>query len=388
MKKNLILLLTFLCANICIANSQLIDVAKRELEQAQREYSDALKKHNTLISEKQKQYNVVCAEIEKAKDLLLQLKRGAEAVSNLKDSRLFYKNLCSELSLELERISSKSIQPSTSSGEIYALMKSEMQNSFCQLSLATFPVTAFDVKTKERLQGKAFSVGGFKYFVSTEKSGFLSSANIVYGSKYAEEINSFIDGKSNTIPVDLSFGKLEKSERNATTFLEKVEKGGIWIYPILLLGVLSILVTVLKCIQLVVVSTKKSMANFNQEFLNTINDEMSVKQKEDLAFNFVCRKQVQLKCWIEVLSISAAVSPLLGLLGTVSGIIKTFAELSVASSKTNEISDGIAEALITTEYGLIVAIPALIANALLSRKIKKIVENLHISLFECVSSKK
>ena len=92
MKKNLILLLTFLCANICIANSQLIDVAKRELEQAQREYSDALKKHNTLISEKQKQYNVVCAEIEKAKDLLLQLKRGAEAVSNLKDSRLFYKN--------------------------------------------------------------------------------------------------------------------------------------------------------------------------------------------------------------------------------------------------------------------------------------------------------
>ena len=371
-----------------MAKSQLIDVAKRELEQAQRAYSEALKKHNALISEKQKQYNVVCAEIGNAKKTLSQLKCEAEAVSNLKDSRLFYKNLCSELSLELERISSKSIQPSTSSGEIYALMKSEMQKSICQLSLTTFPTMAIDVKTKETLQGKAFNVGGFKYFVSPKKSGFLSSSNFVYGSKYAEEINSFIDGKSNTLPVDLSFGKLEKSERKATTFLEKIEKGGVWIYPILLLGALSILVAVLKCVQLAVVSTKKSVAKFNREFLNALNDEMSVEQKEDLAFNFISRKQVQLKSWIEILSISAAVSPLFGLLGTVSGIIKTFAELSVASSKTSEISDGIAEALITTEYGLIVAIPALIANALLSRKIRKIVEKLHISLLECVPSKK
>ncbi len=388
MKNILILFLAFWCADVCIAKSSFLDIAKRELEQAQREYSDTLKKHNKLINDKQKQYDILCSEMEKAQRMLSQLKRENDAISNLKDSRFFYENLCSELSLELERISSKNIQPSTSSGEIYALMKSELQKKLCEFSFSTTPVTAFDVKTKELLQGKTFRIGGFKYFVSPKKSGFLSSSNFVYGCKYAEEINNFVDGKTSTIPLDLSFGKLEKSERNATTVLEKIEKGGVWIYPILLLGVLSILVTVLKCLQLAVVSTKKSMAKFNQEFFNTINNEMSAEQKEDLLLNFVSRKQVQLKSWIEVLAISAAVSPLFGLLGTVSGIIKTFAELSVASSKTSEISDGIAEALITTEYGLIVAIPALIANALLSYKIRKIVENLRISLSECVSTKK
>ena len=69
-----------------------------------------------------------------------------------------------------------------------------------------------------------------------------------------------------------------------------------------------------------------------------------------------------------------------GLLGTVSGIIKTFAELSTIHGGV--ISDGIAEALITTEYGLIVAIPALIANAILSRKVKNITEALRSSAVE------
>ena len=91
---------------------------------------------------------------------------------------------------------------------------------------------------------------------------------------------------------------------------------------------------------------------------------------------------------LSVPSITATVSPLLGLLGTVSGIIKTFADLSANSSQAGDISDGIGEALITTEYGLIVAIPALIANALISRRIMKITEkNLENNIFSMLHVK-
>jgi len=67
----------------------------------------------------------------------------------------------------------------------------------------------------------------------------------------------------------------------------------------------------------------------------------------------------------------AAVSPLLGLLGTVSGMIETFKMMTLFGSGDPEVvSGGIAQALVTTELGLVVAIPALILNAVLSRKAK------------------
>ena len=76
--------------------------------------------------------------------------------------------------------------------------------------------------------------------------------------------------------------------------------------------------------------------------------------------------------WINAVAVTAAVAPLLGLLGTVSGMIETFRMMtSFGSSDPEVISGGIAKALVTTELGLIVAIPALILNALLSRKARQ-----------------
>jgi biopolymer transport protein ExbB len=69
-----------------------------------------------------------------------------------------------------------------------------------------------------------------------------------------------------------------------------------------------------------------------------------------------------LERFLNTLGTIAAVSPLLGLLGTVTGIIKAFNALAAGGiGDPRALSTGISEALITTAAGLCVAIPALIA---------------------------
>lgn len=68
------------------------------------------------------------------------------------------------------------------------------------------------------------------------------------------------------------------------------------------------------------------------------------------------------------------VAPLLGLLGTVSGMIETFDSLGDMSlfSQSGGIAGGISQALITTQMGLAVSIPGLIVNGILDKKQKQI----------------
>lgn len=72
--------------------------------------------------------------------------------------------------------------------------------------------------------------------------------------------------------------------------------------------------------------------------------------------------------WIRVLELIAMISPLLGLLGTVTGMIQSFQELELAQGSANAsvLAGGIWQALLTTAAGLLVAIPAAIGASLLS----------------------
>ncbi|MEO1339166.1 MAG: MotA/TolQ/ExbB proton channel family protein, partial [Myxococcota bacterium] len=71
-----------------------------------------------------------------------------------------------------------------------------------------------------------------------------------------------------------------------------------------------------------------------------------------------------------------AVAPLLGLLGTVSGMIETFASLGDMTlySQSGGIAGGISQALLTTQFGLTVAIPGLILRGVLDRR-QKVLES-------------
>jgi biopolymer transport protein ExbB len=82
----------------------------------------------------------------------------------------------------------------------------------------------------------------------------------------------------------------------------------------------------------------------------------------------------ELERFLNTLGTIAAISPLLGLLGTVTGIIKAFNAIQAGGmGDPRALSGGIAEALITTAAGLVVAIPALFAYRLLRSKVDSIV---------------
>lgn len=80
---------------------------------------------------------------------------------------------------------------------------------------------------------------------------------------------------------------------------------------------------------------------------------------------------------IAVISVLAAIAPLLGLLGTVIGMIETFNVISVfGTGNAKAMAGGISVALVTTQSGLLIAIPGLFASAALSRRAAKLDQSL------------
>ncbi len=101
---------------------------------------------------------------------------------------------------------------------------------------------------------------------------------------------------------------------------------------------------------------------------------------EEVMYEVMLTTRLKLQGFLPFIAICAASAPLLGLLGTVTGIIKTFKMITVfGSGDVRTLSDGISEALITTKFGLVVAIPSLLLHAFLSRKARGVVGNMETS---------
>jgi biopolymer transport protein ExbB len=75
---------------------------------------------------------------------------------------------------------------------------------------------------------------------------------------------------------------------------------------------------------------------------------------------------------LPLLAVIATAAPLMGLLGTVVGMVKTFALITVfGTGNAGKLSSGISEVLVATELGLAVAIPALVTHGFLAHRIQK-----------------
>jgi hypothetical protein len=98
---------------------------------------------------------------------------------------------------------------------------------------------------------------------------------------------------------------------------------------------------------------------------------------EEVMYETVLATRLKLQRFLPFIALSASSAPLLGLLGTVTGIISTFKLITVyGSGDVKTLSSGISEALITTEYGLYVAIPSLLMYAFLARKARGLIDQM------------
>ena len=98
---------------------------------------------------------------------------------------------------------------------------------------------------------------------------------------------------------------------------------------------------------------------------------------EEILYEIIIDCQARLEKGMPLIAITAATAPLLGLLGTVTGMIDVFRQITnFANPENSELARGISEALVTTKFGLITAIPSLIAHALLSRRLQGLVSKM------------
>lgn len=112
--------------------------------------------------------------------------------------------------------------------------------------------------------------------------------------------------------------------------------------------------------------------HFFSDFLTELT-ALNEAEQMDKAFDaMVVEKRKELERGLPVLGTLGSTTPFVGLLGTILGIIVSFGELSRGTGSTNTVMFSLAEALILTAVGLVVAIPAVVAFNFFNRKVKLI----------------
>jgi biopolymer transport protein ExbB len=105
----------------------------------------------------------------------------------------------------------------------------------------------------------------------------------------------------------------------------------------------------------------------------SVTVDVDVEERATQAL-MVMREQLQRR--LSLVNVTAGVAPLLGLLGTVTGMIHTFSVVTdTGTSEPELLAAGISEALLTTQFGLAIAIPAYLAHALLTRGARRILSS-------------
>ncbi|MFV1994031.1 MAG: MotA/TolQ/ExbB proton channel family protein [Verrucomicrobiales bacterium] len=108
---------------------------------------------------------------------------------------------------------------------------------------------------------------------------------------------------------------------------------------------------------------------------------------EDAVAEFTVKENRGYMASITYFSILAQAAPMLGLLGTVSGMIKAFQTLSSSGgSDPSKLAGNISEALMTTATGLVIALPALFAFFFFKNRLQKLVSDCHTSVSESMDA--
>jgi biopolymer transport protein ExbB len=187
-------------------------------------------------------------------------------------------------------------------------------------------------------------------------------------------------------PTGPAGGQLLTALIDSPTFIERVQQGGGVGYVILSVGAFGLLLGLWRILVLFAVSgrvksqLKSNKANTNNPLGRVLKvaEENSKVDTETLELKLeeaVLKERPAIESGLSILKIIAAVAPLLGLLGTVTGMIETFQAITIfGAGDPKNMAGGISAALVTTVQGLVVAIPVVLMHTLVNGRAKAVIQ--------------
>ena len=171
------------------------------------------------------------------------------------------------------------------------------------------------------------------------------------------------------------------------TLLERVNQGGLVGYIIVVLGFLGVALAIERIVSLsrmakmvrkqlsagTAVSGDSPLSRVWQSY--EANKSVDVETLELKLDDAILKEMPALERGLSLLKLLSGVAPLLGLLGTVTGMILTFQAITLFGTGDPKLmAGGISQALVTTVLGLVVAIPILLLHAVASTRSREIVQ--------------
>ncbi|MFZ5604571.1 MAG: MotA/TolQ/ExbB proton channel family protein [Pseudomonadota bacterium] len=186
------------------------------------------------------------------------------------------------------------------------------------------------------------------------------------------------------IAVDPTRGTLLNMLLEMPDMRERIDQGGIIGYFTIVIGALGILLAFERIFVLVIVTRKVADQKRHEKPSNDnplgrilltyeTNRHLEPESLELKLGEAILRERAPLEKYLTLIKIVSVVAPLLGLLGTVTGMINTFQVITLfGTSDPKLLAGGISEALVTTVIGLVVAIPTVFFHNLASTRSKAV----------------
>ena len=273
---------------------------------------------------------------------------------------------------------------------LWLMLQEEMTESG-KVSRFTASIITAEGKMEERHVTRvgvfsAFSDGKFlRYLPETGSLVELGRQPVERLRDLIADFESTTDETLMPVVVDPTRGAIMALLVQAPDLKERIEQGG-WIgFIILGLGAIGLLLAIQRFIYLGITgrgvaqqqkettaSLKNPLGRILSVYNNGIQDVETLSLKLDEA---ILREIPKIERGLITLAMLAAIAPMLGLLGTVSGMIETFQSITLFGTGDPKLmSGGISQALVTTELGLAVAIPLLLIHSAISSKSNRLVQ--------------
>ena len=217
-------------------------------------------------------------------------------------------------------------------------------------------------------------------------------------------LEQYFIGKSDHVPVDISKGGALRQLTYSLSLWEQVENGGKVVWPILAVLVAGIFILLERMVfqlrsrmdsDTLIAKIAKTVGRGNQDEALRIcrnsstkplarvlaagleNANLGREEVENALQEAILREIPQMERFLSALSMLVAIAPLLGLLGTVTGMINTFHVITLhGTGDPRLMSAGISEALVTTMLGLMVAIPLMLGHNLFNGASERLITDM------------